>query len=184
MKLELPKDWQGVNIGQFIELSKSKDNHEEKIDLIVEVVSILSGVERQKIAELDLLNLSKAYNAISFINDIGFPDKVEKHLHVEGITYIAELDISKMTAGQYIDLKHYAKDAIGNLHNILSIFYIPIGKKYNEIPCQKVADDFYNHVSIATVYPVAVFFWTLSNLWMQSIKESTESKMKEMIMNL
>lgn len=170
MKLVLPTSWAEIKLRQFIEINAAKEKGFEEFDLIIELLSIITDTERQKIETITLPSLSKAYQNLTWMNNFDIPDKIEPFIEVNGKHYRANLDVRKISAGQYIDLKHYTKDhknIINNIHNILSVFYVPVGEKYNDTPANEVGEEFYEHCPITIAYPVAVFFWTLSNEWMK-----------------
>lgn len=183
MRIELPKSWSDVSIGQFIELAKAKENCEDEIDMTVELLSIMSGVGRNEIAKLSLTDITKLTNALQFLHT-PLPDKIEQRVKVNGVDYYADLNVQKMSAGQYIDLKHWTKgtNVIENLHDIMAVFYIPVGKKYGEK--DGIADEFYKDMPITLAYPIALFFWNLCASWMQHIAdylhERSSHQMKKM----
>jgi hypothetical protein len=185
MRVELPASWKDVTIKQFIELAKVKAKSEDEIDMTVEIISVMSGLERQKIAQLGLSDLKKLFTALTFL-DSPIPDQCQQRIKVKGVVYYSDFTIENFTAGQYIDLKHFIKgdDVIANIHNILAIFFLPVGKKYNEKPHAEVAEDFLNEVSISVAYPVALFFWSLCAAWMEHIADSLQKQSHETLMEM
>lgn len=186
MRVEIPKNWHSVTIKQFHELSKVKADQTEEtdsLDLAIEIISIMSGVERQRLFGASLKAIRELWSALSFIENTSFEDKCQQRIKVNGVSYYADFDTTKMCAGQYMDFKHYMKsaDVIGNLHNILAIFYIPVGKRYNDKPQPEIAEDFYNELPISVAYPVAVFFCQLSSEWMNHISLSIESQTRKIL---
>ncbi len=178
MKIELPSSWEHITVKQFIEINALKSKGFEDFEISVDLLAILSGIERQKIEQLSFQDFTKINHSLSWMANFNLEDKVEQEVVINERTYRAELDIRKISAGQYIDLKTYIKEPkeiINNIHNILSVFYIPIGKKYNvDYSSIEVADEIWEHCPITVAYPVALFFWTLSNEWMKVIGEYLE----------
>lgn len=179
MKVTLPKSWEKVTVGQFIEISQAKTKNLDEYELVIELLSILSGVDRPTLERVELATINKLYSVLSFMEDQNFPDKLQDIIEINGTVYKCDFNIKKITAGQYIDLKHLIKDPkhiIDNLHLILAVFYIPEGKKYNDKNIIEVADDFLN-MPITVAYPAAVFFWNLYRAWIKIINHSLNQEM-------
>lgn len=179
MKIELPKSWKGVTINQFNELSKiKKTDDDDDINIIVEIIHVLSGVPRPTIEQVALPDLIKMYKSLDFINKLEFSKELQKFIKVDNIIYKCEFDLSKMNANQYMSLKNILKkeSITENIHEILAIFFIPVGKKFNEVSFNKIAETFYTDVSIDVAYPLALFFCNLYNDWMHHIADYTDRK--------
>jgi hypothetical protein len=163
MKVTLPGNWDSVTIKQFCEVSRVKDSGSDKVQKLVNLVSILSGLDVETVSTFSVHDLRTSINAVSFIyGDV--TGELKEEIEIDGIKYKACLDLRKMSAGQYLDLKSYTEDPkeiIYNIHNILSVFFIPEGKEYNDVPSNEVADLFYEQCPISIAYPVSVFFCQL-----------------------
>jgi hypothetical protein len=181
MKISLPTSWGAISIRQFTELTRVKEMELEPIEQMAQLIAVLSNQDYEKISQLSIESLKKAYQSISFIDNPEFPDKVEPEITIDGVKYIANLDIRRITAGAYIDIKEFTKDPKEtpyNIHNIMACLYIPEGMMYNvEVPHEAVAEEFYEKMPITFAFPVAVFFWNLLNDSMQDIRDSLESEM-------
>ena len=181
MKIELPKDWNSVTIDQFQKLSKIKYDEVDGIDNMIELISVLSGVERQKLYDVAYCDIIKIWNVIGWISEFTPSDKIIAEFTLKDITYVANLDVRKMTANQVIDLKSLQKDGltIDNMHMVLAIFYIPKGKKYNQDEdLVEISEVFRNELSIAVAYPLQVFFCKRFSKW----KSLSEDSMKKSLM--
>jgi hypothetical protein len=186
MKITLPQSWDQVTIRQFTELIRVKEREMEPLETAIQLIAILSGEDYSEVSKLSLDSIRKAYAALSFIDSMDFPDKIEEYLEFDGVKYTAKLDIRKITAGQYIDLKDFTKDkdAMYNIHNIMAVLYIPNGKQYNDIPQSEVAEVFYEKMPITIAYSVAVFFCNLLSASMRDIKVSLDKEMIAKIMKI
>jgi len=190
MKIELPKDWNSVTIDQFQKLSKIKMDDVEGLDSMIEMISILSGVERQKLYDISFCDITRVWNVLGWVSELSFSDKIISEFKIKDVTYVANLDVRQMSAGQMIDLKHYLKEGstVDNIHNILSIFYIPKDKKYNEVAISEVGEVFQSELSISIAYPLQVFFCNRLSKWKSltadSIKKSSMTKNPKSLMGL
>lgn len=190
MKIELPKDWQSVTIDQFQKLSKIKHEEGNELDNMIELISVLSGIERQRLYDIAYCDIIKIWNVLGWVSELNFSEEIVKEFTIKDVTYVANLDVRQMSAGQLIDLKHYLKDGatIDNIHNILSIFYIPKDKKYNEVSIVDVGETFQNELSISIAYPLQVFFCNRFSKWndliLDSIKRNSMKKKSKSLMGL
>jgi len=185
MKIELPKDWSAVTIDQFQKLSKIKYDEVDGLDNMIELISVLSGIEIQKLYDVAYCDIIKIWNVVGWVSEFKPSEELVKEFIIKDVTYVANLDVRQMSAGQLIDLKHYLKvgASIDNIHNILSIFYIPKGKKYNEVSIEDIGEIFQNNLSIAIAYPLQVFFCNRLSKWKSltadyTIKSSMMKRMK------
>jgi hypothetical protein len=163
MKVTLPGNWESITIKQFCEVSRVKDSSSDKVQKLVNLVSILSNLPVETVSTFSVNDLKTAISAVSFIyGDV--EGELKEEIEIDGIKYKACLDLRKMSAGQYLDLKSYTEDPkeiIYNIHNILSVFFIPEGKEYNDVPSNEIAELFYSKCPVSIAYPVSVFFCQL-----------------------
>ena len=179
MKIVLPTSWNGVTINQFNQLSKiQKLDDDDNFDIVIEILHVLSEVPRPILSQVKLHELVKMYKSLDFINELNFSKELQDFIKIDKQIYKCEFDLSKMNANQYMSLKNIIKSGniVDNIHEILAIFFIPIGKKFNEISYNKIAELFYTEVSIDVAYPLAVFFCNLYNAWMCHIAGYTYTK--------
>jgi hypothetical protein len=71
----------------------------EPLETAIQLIAILSGEDYSEVSKLSLDSIRKAYAALSFIDSMDFPDKIEEYLEFDGVKYTAKLDIRKITAG-------------------------------------------------------------------------------------
>ena len=179
MKIVLPTSWNGVTINQFNQLSKiQKLDDDDNFDIVIEILHVLSEVPRPILSQVNLHALVKMYKALDFINELNFSTELQGFIKIDKQIYKCEFDLSKMNANQYMSLKNIIKSGniVDNIHEILAIFFIPIGKKFNEISYNKIAELFYTELSIDVAYPFAVFFCNLYKAWMRHIAGCTNTK--------
>lgn len=184
MRIEIPKAYKDVTIKQYAQLVSLRKKYTEDyddFDVILEIIAIMSGANIGQLSEVGTRDIMKVWKALSFLDTPPDNIKMSRYLNVNRIDYIADFDVTKMKAGQYIDFKHYLKtgDVIGNLHNILAIFYIPVLKKYGDRPQPEVAEDFYNNVSIDVAYSASVFFCNLLIKWMSPTNQSIGDQIRQ-----
>jgi hypothetical protein len=181
LSITLPTSWSEVTIQQFTELNRLRDLALDKIEYILEALSILSGTDKKDISRLTIHQIKILYDKIQFTERLEFEDKITEKIEMDGKEYNVCLDVSKISSGQYIDLKSYTKDKediLNKLHLVMSVFYIPKGHEYNDIEERKdgysavdVSELFYKRLTMDKVYPMAFFFSTLLKESMMGIRD-------------
>lgn len=179
MKVIVPVSWEHITIKQFTELQNLKLVEQDAIDYLVEVVMVCCNLTYKEAAAIPITELRKVYDRMGFISEMPSTKVVEKY-ELEGITYLANWDISKISAGQYIDIKEASStEAIKNIHNIMAALYIPKGEKYGDSDTNAIADKFYNTMPITVAYPLAVFFCNLLGNSMPAIRDCLQAEAME-----
>jgi len=182
-KIKLPTSWKGVSIPQFIALSKIERNEEsDDVLIIIEMLHILSGQPRQLIERIDLSDIVLMWHSVNFIEELEFTKELQSHIKIDEEIYTCNFDLSKMNANQYMALKNIIKggDVIGNIHHVLSIFFIPVGRKFNDVSCAEIAEKIYDNVSIDIAYPLSVFFFKVWNSWISLSQDYTNKEALKM----
>lgn len=181
MKLTVPTSWQDISIGQFINLHKIQKGELDNIDYMLQIIAVCCKVKYEVAARMSIADIKNVVSKLDFINVMPAQKKIDKVITLDR-EYICDLAVEKISAGQYIDLKNYVKlGAIDNIHNILTVFYIPIGEKYCQTPAPDIAKVFLEKMSIADAYPIAVFFWNLVKDSMEIIQDSLVNETMDQI---
>jgi hypothetical protein len=172
MKLSIPTKLEEVTIGTFIKIAKLEPptDAEQQLDHSIKILSLLTGEPEDIFLELTPKQLAELVAKISFLNNL--PEaKAVNRITLNGKTYQANLLISELTAGQYIDLSEFVKSPIANLHKIMATLYLPCHKtwygklvveKYNGKSHKERADEFYRYMPVSVAYPASVFFYQVS----------------------
>lgn len=179
--MKLPKNWNDVTLEQYVELLPSAF---EKFDYIklpahkelkksMYTLSILSGKSIEDIKQLPKDFIEKRCGELSFLNELP-AEHYKATFKLNGVRYKVEPNANKMSAGSYIttmhlfqDLKKDPEKIEKNLHIILAQVVQPIKRKgfkwvNYDIDRIKIAEDFYNDLSMEIAYPICVFFCNLS----------------------
>jgi hypothetical protein len=172
MKLQIPTKLDEVTIGTFIKIAKLEQpqDAEGQLDHNIKVLSLLTGEPEDVFLELTPAQLSHIISKITFLKNL--PEaKAVNTIKLNGKTYKANLLVTELTAGQYIDLSEFIKSPINNLHKIMATLYLPCKKtwygkwvveKYNGKTHKDRADEFYRYMPVSVAYPASVFFYQIS----------------------
>jgi len=119
--INIPKE---LTIGLWKKISNLE--HLSDIEKIIKVVSAVSGEDETEIKRWDFISLTEIYKAIN--------ENIEetKSIFLPIIDFNGKQygfqPISKMSAGEYIDLENKMKKGIDGLEEIISVLYRPITK--------------------------------------------------------
>jgi len=129
------KSYNELPVGKYLEIRDLLKEEREDIDLQVSILSVLSDLDENEVLNLPIGEYSKLVRESNFLSvKPQFKAKAPDTIQLNGVKYNVCKRGDKMTAGQYIDYQTYMKmdDPDSKLAEVLSIFLIPEGKKYNE----------------------------------------------------
>ena len=188
MKINLPVTWEAVNLKQFAALqNKLQQEDTDVIERYIDIISILSNEKPSIIMKMPINDLKKAIEYVSFINELPKDTKIKNNFEINGQKYIGTLDVTKLTAGQYIDIKTFCKDSeliFENLANIMAVIYIEENSEYEGAKHSARARIFQEKLNIADVYGFALFFSNLLNALTLDILDFTIQQQTQLIKDL
>ncbi|MBQ3414529.1 MAG: hypothetical protein IJH39_04110 [Clostridia bacterium] len=154
---------------------------EDVIDTEIGIISILCDCSEDDILNLQIPEYQKLRNQAQWI--MKKPDVkpyAPKSIKLNS-EYDVYYDVSKLTTAQYIDFQSYLKqnDMDKYLTHILSVFIVPKGKEYGEVPMEEVLDDLESNISIKMALSMCFFFITEYLTLMKLTLNCLESRMKK-----
>ena len=194
MEFKLPKSWDDITIGMYIELRPVLKADMNEIERLIYILAVLLKKPTQDIEKIKIKDYHEMKKVLAFLWEMPLPTKLQKYFTIEGKDYEIVLNANELDAGQYMSvvtkLKNAENDddvAYNQLHEILASISVPVEKKrkkWQRIAIEpsyykKVANDFYNHLPMSIAYPIGVFFWNLSASLTKVIQDSLKSKMNE-----
>lgn len=188
MEIKLPTTWEAVNLKQFAALqNKLQQEDTDVIERYIDIVALLSNEKPSLIMKMPIDALKQAIEYVSFINELPKETKIKNIIEVNGQIYKGTLDITKLTAGQYIDIKTFCKDSeliFENLANIMAVIYVEEGSEYEGTKHANRARLFQEKLNIADVYGFTLFFSNLLNDLTLDIVDFTIQQQKDLIAEL
>lgn len=123
--------WKDITMAQFMELQnaigKKYKRPEQKTFALANIIF------RRDITQEPVGTLQGYYEEMEGLMNQAVPDAdVHRSYEINGRKYKLHRDIENVTTAQYIDFTNYAKKASKNLIEILGVFLIPDGHKYND----------------------------------------------------
>lgn len=136
----------------------------------IQLVSILSDMTEDEVGSMGLTEYKALNQKLVFLTEMPVQKMVADKYKIGGFELDTMLAVDKMTVSQYVDYQTFVKEPDKYLVELLSIFLIPKGKKYNEgydiIEVQKAIRD---NLSIVDAISLSAFFL----LWSQSLTKAT-----------
>lgn len=150
--------WSDITLKSYQDLMFFLNSKEKMTDLDrnLEIYRILTG---EDISNLELDKLQDKLNELAFLNKTYEARVPDTEYVIDGKKYTVQLNLNKMTAGQYIDFQNLYKDYSKNLKYLVMCFLIPKGKKYAEdYDVMELGDYLYDKIPITIVSDVMFFF--------------------------
>ena len=123
------KSWKDISLKMAIELIQLSP--ENDLDLIVNRLAILKDQDPADIEKMSFDEISKEYKDWNFVGTLPEQRKDET-FKWNGVRY-GRVNFAKISLAQMVDIEEfYAMGFLENVHNILSILYLPV-KSYNFI---------------------------------------------------
>ena len=188
MEIKLPTTWEAVNLKQFAALqNKLQQEDTDVIERYIDIIALLSNEKPSLIMKMPIDALKQAIDYVSFINELPKETKIKNVIEINNQVYKGTLDITKLTAGQYIDIKTFCKDSeliFENLANIMAVIYVEEGQEYEGTKHANRARLFQEKLNIADVYGFTLFFSNLLNDLTLDIVDYTIQQQKDLIAEL
>ena len=176
MMLELNKhSWKDINLKEY---KKIVEINNRELDSVLEknisVLAVLLGVSEDVLYGIGIAELKSLLKDVEWINkeEYTYTNKIKNldKLVIDGIEYTVNADINKFTVAQYLDFQTFWDKRNEYMGNLLAVFIIPKGHKYNEgYDVIELADRLEEVFSLDDWNDVCFFFL---NNWLISTKAS------------
>ena len=183
--IKVPQDWEDINVGKYIEFRSTFKEGIGLIDLSLLQVSILCNVDMELCEKMSLESLKKVQLHLNKFLTLPNQIPVTNVIQLIGKTQVGyEPNISKWTAGQYVDYKSVldrgGKDLLDILHEVLGTIIVPVkdGKlvEYSNETKAEMQDLIYAHLNMRDALGICFFFSRLYETLIEDFKDYTEKK--------
>lgn len=173
--------YEKLTIGKYLEVKAILEDTGEEIDKNVQLICCLGDYDEETVLDLPLSGFNRLLQGTAFLTETPKQRQVSTKYKLGGMELETVMDVTSMTTAQFIDYQTFVKDD-RYLVELLSVFLIPKGKKYNKeyniIDVQKVIRD---NLSILDAMALSAFFLA----WFQALSQATVTclikKMKKML---
>lgn len=159
-------NYTNLTIKQFLNCKRISDTVQDPIDRNVRLLAEITDRTVDEIESLPLGELKEQLKQLASIETIDSNQKLKLKFKIKGKRFEVVWKAQELTAAQYIDVTHFAKDStqvIYNIHNMLAAISVERTwygkrKKYDGAKHKEISELFYNHMTIEQAYPIMLFF--------------------------
>ena len=171
-------EWSDVNVKTFKKIqdyiSTTQDGN---IEQSVHLLSLIEGKDEDTYFNMPIKQLTEEFAKLKFMECTPQAAKVKNTYKINGTEYVLTTNLQEMTVAQYIDYQVYIKNPQQYMQEMLTVFLIPKGKKYNEdYDIAEAAKDM-GDLPIEDAYGISFFLTTLLHSLTRAITSSALKKM-------
>lgn len=129
------KTYKDINLKEYKKILEINNRElDSNLEKDIAVLSVLLGVEESEVYNLSIVELRSLIEQINWVYEYDFKPtgKLVNKLKIDGIEYTVNPDINSFTVSQYMDFQNFWDKRNERMGNLLAVFIIPKGKKYNE----------------------------------------------------
>ena len=155
--MKIKDKWSDVTIAEYERIVYIINSTDDEIERLTGVISVLSGVDENEIADMPIAEIAKIGQKLDFLNSFDFnKNATYKSLVIDGETLV--LSTKNMSVAQYVDFQATWSADTKDLARIISICYVPKGKKYNQdYDIEELIKKIRNNVSIDKANSIGFF---------------------------
>lgn len=154
------KSWGDLPVAKLQEIRSVSNNIEDEDTKILTIAGILADKTYREMLELPLNETTELIRNTSFLYTEPKPKKISSVYHLNGTEYRIIKNMNDITTAQFIDYQAIARESGERMAEFLSIFFIPVGCKYNDgnYDREKVIDDINYYLSAEEALGISSFF--------------------------
>lgn len=155
--MKIKDKWSDVTIAEYDRIVDIINRTDDEIERLTGVISVLSGVDEDKIADMPIAEIARIGQKLDFLNSFDFnKNATYKTLVIDGETLV--LAVKDMSVAQYVDFQATWSAETKDLARIISICYVPKGKTYNkDYDIEELIKKIRNNVSIDKANSIGFF---------------------------
>lgn len=169
-----------LTIGKYQEVLEAIRDYEDEHERNTALIAVLSDQEPDEVLNLSLSEYKARVDGLRFLLEEPVQAPIKNRYRIGNMELDLCADLSKLTAGQYIDYQTFIKDVEKNMVELLSVFLIPKGKKYGDYDMGEVHEAIRENLSICDALGLSAFFLALSQALIESTLTSLIRRMKRM----
>lgn len=154
------KSWSELPVAKLQEIRSVSINIEDEDTKVLTIAGILADKTYREMLELPLNETTELIRNTSFLYTEPKPKKISSVYRLNGTEYRIMKNMNDITTAQFIDYQSIAKESGERMAEFLSIFFIPVGCKYNDgnYDREKVVDDINYYLSAEEALGISAFF--------------------------
>lgn len=155
--MKIKDKWSDITIAEYERIVETIKSTDDEIERLTGVISVLSGVDEDEIADMPIAEIARIGQKLDFLNSFDFnKNATYKSLVIDGETLV--LSVKDMSVAQYVDFQATWSAETKDLARIISICYVPKGKIYNkDYDIEELIEKIRNNVSIDKANSICFF---------------------------
>ena len=155
--MKIKDKWSDITIAEYERIVDIINRTDDEIERLTGVISVLSGVDENEIEDMPIAEIARIGQKLDFLNSFDFnKNTTYKSLVIDGETLV--LAVKDMSVAQYVDFQATWSAETKDLARIISICYVPKGKKYNQdYDIEELIKKIRNNVSIDKANSIGFF---------------------------
>lgn len=153
------KSWSELPVGKLMEIRAANEIDDEDTKVLT-IAGILADKTFREMLELPINETTELIRNTRFLYTEPKRKKISSVYHLNGTDYKIIKKVNDITTAQFIDYQAIAKESGERIAEFLSIFFVPVGCKYNDgnYDRDKVVDDISSYLSAEEALGIANFF--------------------------
>lgn len=147
-----------LTIGKYQEVLEAIRDYEDEHERNTALIAVLCDEEPDEVLNLSLSEYKARVDGLRFLLEEPVQAPIKNRYRIGNMELDLCADLSKLTAGQYIDYQTFIKDVENNMVELLSVFLIPKGKKYGDYDMGEVHEAIRENLSICDALGLSAFF--------------------------
>lgn len=173
--------YKDLPLGKWEEIYKLRDEEDNELTQI-KLLSILSDMTENEILDLPLNEFKSLNNLSAFLLEPPQKKQVETEYLLGENIYEVISNPNDLIVSQFIDYQTFVKDVDKYLVELIGVFLIPKGKKYNtDYDIRDAHDDIRKYLYIEDAVSLSSFFLLLSQSWLKTMETYLIKKMRKMM---
>jgi hypothetical protein len=154
------KSWSELPVAKLQEIKSVSINIEDEDTKVLTIAGILADKTYREMLDLPLNETTELIKNTAFLYTEPKKKKISSVYHLNGTDYRIMKNMNDITTSQFIDYQAIAKESGERMAEFLSIFFIPVGCKYNDgnYDREKVVDDINYYLTAEEALGISDFF--------------------------
>lgn len=172
--------YEKLSVGVYDELQEIYESNMSDYEKNVEIVALFNDMDVADVEDLSLTTFNTLLQSTAFLYEMPKKKIVATKYILGGTEFDVVLDMQSLTVSQYLDYQEFVKNPDKNRVELLSVFLVPMGKKYGDYNMQEVHKLIRDNLSIIDAIALTDFFLLLSQSLMKVTLRSLKRRLKRM----
>ena len=159
-RADIIDNYADLPVGLYLDLVKISRSDLPELDKQVRIIAGLTGYSEDEVLALPIETYKRYAEKTVFLQEPCTEGRVASSYKAGAFDLVPTSDLAKLTAAQYIDFQTLSPGGEAKTVELLSVFLVPRGKKYNNgydiVEVQKAIRD---NLSVRDVITIAAFFF-------------------------